>query len=80
MQYVITYHARLRMRQRGVDEESIRATLTGPDEQRETPEKVSMCFLKSFGDRTLKVWVVWPPKEAGHFLVKSAAWKGEPDD
>ncbi|MGI5188437.1 DUF4258 domain-containing protein [Promicromonospora sp. CA-289599] len=75
----LTKHCRDRMAQRGVDEESIRATLDGPDRKVPDPGEGSMLFLKAFGDRTLKVWVVWPPRNPKAMIVKSTAWKGERD-
>lgn len=72
-----TRHLRERMALRGVTEAQVRATVADPDATRDTPQQ-SREFRKSFGDRTLKVWVVWPPS-GGSMVVKSTAWKGESD-
>lgn len=80
MSIVYAVHARRRMRQRGVREVDVQVALSHPDEIRHTPRN-SMLYLRTMTDgRTLKVWIVHPPRVHGETFVKSVAWKGEPDD
>jgi len=72
-------HARDRMLQRNVTEDEVRDTISKPNATMDTPRK-SRLFTKDFNERTLKVWVTWPPTRKNVYLVKSVAWSGEYDD
>lgn len=73
----ITNHARIRMRERGVLQSDLEATLRMPDRVRVDPNQRSIRFEKDYPCGTLKVWVAqcerttWPTDVA---VVKSTAW------
>ena len=76
MQLRFTQHARERMLERNVTEDEVHATVAMSESAKNTPQR-SRRFERILGDKTLRVWVVWPPQAKDRFLVKTVAWKGE---
>ncbi|QGH68560.1 DUF2283 domain-containing protein [Pseudactinotalea sp. HY158] len=74
VRYRLTRHALERMMMRSVSEHAVAQTLESPDQQADTPKK-SRLFQRRFGERELKVWVVWP-SEREILVVESVAWRG----
>jgi hypothetical protein len=89
MNFILSKHARERMTQRRVTAAQVKHVMDVPSSATPTPES-SIRYEGTFSDgRTLKVWVVavdngaggMVPKHGpgGRVIVKSVAWRGEPD-
>ena len=70
-----TKHAKQRMAERGVSPAQIEAVLAGPERIMTDPVQGSVRLERTFGDRTLKVWVVAPWPNTSEIVVKTTAWK-----
>lgn len=90
MNFYLSAHARDRMRERGVTIADIRAVIDQPDLTDPTPKRSLRLQRTLPSGRTLKVWLaasedtqgLWVQSldSRGRVIVKSVAWKGEPDD